>query len=245
MAKNMSSKPIYVEEIIIALQQLGGEAQAKAIKDQVTKNRGGIPAHYKRSHSYRETIQKIIEDHCPQSANYRYEAIFQKTKYGRYKLLRNTFPFSYSPSEQVKEKDISYITKIQTPQINTPIEEIILIPSEEDEEVFPEGKEIFRLHKSKERNNKLIEKAKLKKLEIDPLMHCEVCGFSFNKVYGEIGKGFIEAHHIIPIAELTSETETFIKDIVFVCSNCHRMLHRRRPWIKISELKNLLNNKTG
>lgn len=237
----MNSKPIDVEEIISALQQLGGEAQAKAIKDQVTKNRGGIPAHYKRSHSFRETIQKIIEDHCPQSANYRYEAIFQKTRRGRYKLLRNTFPFTYSHPEQVKEKDIDYTSSTPTFQTNTIIEEIIFIPSEDDEEVFPEGKEIFRLHKSKERNIKLVEKAKQKKLEVDPLMCCEACGFSFIKTYGEIGNGFIEAHHIIPIAELTAETETSIKDIVFVCSNCHRMLHRRRPWININDLKNLLN----
>lgn len=39
----MNSKSLKVEEIIIALQQLGGEAQAKIIKDQVTKNRGGNP----------------------------------------------------------------------------------------------------------------------------------------------------------------------------------------------------------
>ena len=241
----MNSKSIEVDEIIIALQQLGGEAQAKAIKDQVTKNRGGIPAHYKRSHSFRETIQKIIEDHCPQSANYRYEAIFQKTRRGRYKLLRETLPFSNSPSEQVKEKEVSFITDIQATPVETSFDKIIYIPLEEDEEVFPEGKEIFRLHKSKERNIKLVEKAKLKKIEIDSLMSCEVCGFSFIKAYGEIGKGFIEAHHIFPIAELTSETETSIKDIVFVCSNCHRMLHRRRPWIKIDDLRNILNHKTG
>jgi len=30
------------------------------------------------------------------------------------------------------------------------------------------------------------------------------------------------------------------EDIVMVCSNCHKMLHRRRPWLKIDELKNLI-----
>ncbi len=93
----MNSGQIQIEEIIKALQQLGGEAQAKEIKDKVTQNRGGIPQHYKTRHTFRETIQRIIEDYCPQSANYRYKAIFQRIRRGRYKLMRNTFPFNYEP----------------------------------------------------------------------------------------------------------------------------------------------------
>lgn len=114
--------------------------------------------------------------------------------------------------------------------------------TEEDEDVFPEGKEMYKIHKLKERNVNLIEKAKRKKYEKNPTMSCEVCGFSFVTRYGEIGLGFIEAHHIRPLSDLSSEIETRFEDIVFVCSNCHRMLHRKRPWLKIHELKNLLNN---
>ena len=62
---------IELDEIVTALRLLGGEAQAKYIKDKVTEIRGGMPAHYGRSHSYRETIQKKIEDHCPQSDNWK------------------------------------------------------------------------------------------------------------------------------------------------------------------------------
>ena len=35
--------------------------------------------------------------------------------------------------------------------------------------------------------------------------------------------------------------ETKIEEIAIVCSNCHRMLHRKRPWLKIDELKNIRN----
>jgi hypothetical protein len=31
---------------------------------------------------------------------------------------------------------------------------------------------------------------------------CEVCGLNFESRYGEIGKGFIEIHHLVPISEL-------------------------------------------
>ncbi len=93
----MNLDQINVEEIAKALQQLGGEAQANSIKDKVTQNRGGIPVHYKTRHTFRETIQRVIENHCPQSDNFKYEAIFQRVNRGRYKLLRNTFPFNYEP----------------------------------------------------------------------------------------------------------------------------------------------------
>lgn len=31
-------------------------------------------------------------------------------------------------------------------------------------------------------------------------LHCSVCGFDFEQVYGEIGRDFIEAHHTKPVA---------------------------------------------
>lgn len=121
------------------------------------------------------------------------------------------------------------------------IENVIL--EEDDELSFPEGKEIYRLHKSKERNTELIKIVKLNRLQKDKDLSCEVCNFSFSKQYGELGEGFIEAHHLFPISQLTEETETKISDIALVCSNCHRMLHRKRPWITIEGLKNIYNSK--
>jgi hypothetical protein len=110
------------------------------------------------------------------------------------------------------------------------------VVDEEEETSFLEGKECFRLHRSKERNLTLIKVAKAKYLELNKRLSCQVCDFSFEENYGELGKGFIEAHHLFPISKLTEETPTKIEDIALVCSNCHRMLHRRRPWLGIDEL---------
>ncbi|HEY1013222.1 MAG TPA: hypothetical protein VGE07_10995 [Herpetosiphonaceae bacterium] len=79
--------PVTLDEIIQALKQLGGEAQAVDIKDQVTLNRGGMPSHYSNEHSYRETIQRIIENNCPESDNYQGTTIFKKVVRGRYRLV--------------------------------------------------------------------------------------------------------------------------------------------------------------
>lgn len=114
------------------------------------------------------------------------------------------------------------------------------IKEEDDELSFPEGREKYILHKQKERNRGLIKVAKQKQLDKDPKLCCQICTFSFIDTYGQIGEGFIEAHHIYPISELTEETKTKIEDLIFVCSNCHRILHRKRPWLSDDELKDLL-----
>ena len=74
-------------------------------------------------------------------------------------------------------------------------------------------------------------------------LKCEVCGFDYYDSYGEIGRGFIEAHHTVPVSQLTGETLTKVEDIVLVCSNCHSMLHRKRPWLSIAKVKKILLNK--
>jgi predicted HNH restriction endonuclease len=109
-----------------------------------------------------------------------------------------------------------------------------------DEESFPEGKQLYKLHKFKERNRELIKLAKANYKKSKPSMNCQVCNFSFADKYGSIGGGFIEAHHTFPISLLKIETPTRLEDIVFVCANCHRMLHRKRPWITMHDLQNLL-----
>ena len=115
-----------------------------------------------------------------------------------------------------------------------------IIAEENDELAFPEGKENFRLHKSKERNRELIKAVKERRLLTDQKLCCDVCSFSFTDKYGDIGEGYIEAHHLFPISELKEETVIKMDDIALVCSNCHRMLHRRRPWLNLDNLKTML-----
>lgn len=105
---------------------------------------------------------------------------------------------------------------------------------------FPEGAATERLHTTKERNRELVSLAKDRAMEANGRLACRVCDFDFGRVYGEVGKGFIEAHHTLPLSELSGETETRPEDLALVCSNCHKMLHRRRPWLGMEELKQLL-----
>ncbi|WP_236721413.1 HNH endonuclease [Trichormus sp. NMC-1] len=70
---------------------------------------------------------------------------------------------------------------------------------------------------------------------------CYVCGFNFEKKYGEIGQGFIHVHHLIPLSEIDQEYEVDpIKDLRPVCPNCHAMIHRKNPPYTIEQIKNML-----
>lgn len=68
---------------------------------------------------------------------------------------------------------------------------------------------------------------------------CLCCGFDFEKVYGERGAGFIEIHHNKPLYSL--EEEIVINpeiDLIPVCSNCHRMIHRKKDDVlSVEEVK--------
>jgi len=56
---------------------------------------------------------------------------------------------------------------------------------------------------------------------------CQACGFNFEKFYGELGKNYIEVHHLVPLY-IKGNTHLIdpSKDLVCLCSNCHRMIHR-------------------
>lgn len=109
-----------------------------------------------------------------------------------------------------------------------------------DDEVFPEGKILTRLHKLRERNPRATKKKKDKVLAEKGRLLCEVCDFDFFEVYGELGEGFAECHHIIPIAELGGSQRTKLSDLAIVCANCHRMLHRSNPMLSIRQLREII-----
>lgn len=72
---------------------------------------------------------------------------------------------------------------------------------------------------------------------------CSVCGFDFEKEYGELGRGFIEVHHIVPVSTIRKEYVVDpIRDLRPLCSNCHSMVHRREPVVGIEELIEMRKN---
>jgi 5-methylcytosine-specific restriction enzyme A len=111
---------------------------------------------------------------------------------------------------------------------------------EELDEEFEEGKLLTRVHRYRERNSSLIRKKKKKVIEQKGKLKCEVCSFDFKDKYGELGEGFAECHHTIPVSELKDNQKTTLSDLSILCANCHRMIHRSKPMLSVPELKNQL-----
>lgn len=103
-----------------------------------------------------------------------------------------------------------------------------------------EGRVLTRVHRMRERNSMLRAARCGKAIEQTGALACEACGFDFEDAYGERGKAFIECHHVTPVSELRPGTKTSIDDLALLCSNCHRMVHVRRPWLTVEQLKELV-----
>jgi 5-methylcytosine-specific restriction protein A len=114
--------------------------------------------------------------------------------------------------------------------------------SDEDESVM-EGRYLLRFHRVRERSPKLRDKKIRSVLAHGGPLICEVCKFNFEKAYGDLGKGFIECHHVEPLHE-SGERPRTIRDLALLCSNCHHMIHRRPPWPTPSQLRDIIRTQS-
>jgi len=147
---------------------------------------------------------------------------------------------NYNEFRCLTEKAFSLIGNID---INSVLQETNLSSSVsedlqvfESEEKYFEGKKILRFTNYYERKPHLRTKAVM----IHGLT-CMACEFNFKDFYGERGDNYIEVHHIKPVSKLTEETivkpET---DMIVLCANCHRIIHRRHKVLSLTELKSII-----
>lgn len=129
-------------------------------------------------------------------------------------LLRNGFSTTYAPYTLLSDED-----------------------NEDSNEDYYEGTKIKILVNKFERDTKARDTC---------INHygavCAACKFNFKEEYGEIGKGFIHVHHLVPISEIGKSYKVDpINDLIPVCPNCHAMIHKRKPTpFTINELKEKL-----
>jgi hypothetical protein len=83
------------------------------------------------------------------------------------------------------------------------------------------------IHRSRERSLRIAKLEAALAASTNGRLRCEVpgCGFDFEAVYGELGAGFAEVHHLRPLAQMDGPVETTLDDLAVVCANCHRMIH--------------------
>jgi 5-methylcytosine-specific restriction protein A len=147
--------------------------------------------------------------------------------YERGNILAKYYPTAELPSDAVLIEDLARFLRIYQMLVET--------NDRRNQDVEPEIEGLtaaeaqgWRWHRRAERNPRLAVAAKR--------IHgftCQVCGFNFTRRYGEIGEGYIEAHHRTPFNELAARPGPTLlsarDDFIVACANCHRMLHRTRP----------------
>ena len=150
-------------------------------------------------------------------------------------------PYGYISSKAIEAYIRFYALKhnINLDAISNPDVSSTLQPDEEEEEKQRlEGRmteaKVLRRQRNRQARQQCLEASGYK---------CYICGFVFEKTYGEIGKGFLEVHHKRPISTYDEEHEIPQSELVALCSNCHSMVHRRKEAMDVDELKNIVQNK--
>ncbi len=108
-----------------------------------------------------------------------------------------------------------------------------------EEDSVLEGRYLLRFHAARERNQALRQRKIRSVLARGGALACEACQFDFGQIYGDRGRGYIECHHVEPLHE-TGERSTSINDLALLCSNCHRVIHRKPPWPTPAQLRDII-----
>jgi hypothetical protein len=188
--------PIQPSHIVEALSQLGGQAHLDQIVAKVIEI-----APLPHPDDPGASVRARIQERCSEAKSYKGDADLFESVFGigqRKGVWRLKFdPLDPSNSDAVVDA------------------------AEVDIEAN-EGRATLRIHLRRERSRKLIEAFKASLNDFS----CEACGQDMETIYGELGAGYIEAHHRIPVAAIEDGEKTRLTDLAALCANCHRIIHR-------------------
>lgn len=115
------------------------------------------------------------------------------------------------------------------------------------EAYITEGLQSSKTVKHRQRSRKLRdEKVKELKQTLNGRVACIACGFDFSETYDGHGQDYIEIHHLEPVhlMDVNGNTQKLLealRKVVPLCSNCHRMVHKKRDKpLTIEKLKKII-----
>jgi len=163
-------------------------------------------------------------------------------------LLNNTRFTENTPNEYKEWVTLGKLTSVKR-LVDTIVEQELIAPQGDfDSNVFSGDTEIDV--DQYEGNRKLVLTNKYERSTIarqkcieryGPI--CQACGLDFEKLYGELGKGFIHVHHVVPMNEIGENYKVdYKKDLIPVCPNCHAMLHRKLDGknVSVAQLRRII-----
>lgn len=199
---------------------------------------------------YRQTAVKVLRDRArdlrarmadPESYLYEINLGASNSKgLAKYYEAANVIACYYDlhslPTEERLREDLNGMLKIYQDLVFGDLM-IEMESNDEQAPVFVEEQKKIGFHARIERNGQVARKVKERKD-----CRCEVCGLSFEEMYGEIGRNFIEVHHLVPIAKLDGRRTKINLETGFavLCSNCHRMIHKMPDPSDLGGLRKLI-----
>lgn len=144
-------------------------------------------------------------------------------------LDSNSHPLSEKQKKKRKkrQKPVATVTTTATPQ-----------PTSSPESAIPEPKEYDKMEGAKHQESVVRyerDRGNRKACVAHYGYVCQVCGMDFAKAYGELGKEYIEVHHLHPVSQGERKVNP-IEDLIPLCANCHSMIHRQED---VSDWKGL------
>lgn len=226
VGKVTNAEVLTVEQAAAALKQFKSKGWTAVMRHEVESAGGRVKTldHSLRAPTeifnirFRPNALKVFAQPVPVPAHARVR------KLPRYQLFAATDKDYRTFQEKTRQVALTHTTAL------------IIAPQLE----FPEGAKVQRVHEDRERKPALVRHKKALVLQRTGKLACEACGFVFARTYGEVGEDFIECHHTVPVSELKPGHKTKPEDVVLLCSNCHRMVHRKRPWLTLPNLSKLL-----
>ena len=100
-------------------------------------------------------------------------------------------------------------------------------PTSYEDRIWVEGNRNRKIHLRRERNSRAALEKKEVFREEHGRLYCERCNMVPEEIYGLYGDACIEVHHKIPLSDSESARGTRLEDLMCVCANCHRVLHRK------------------
>jgi len=180
-----------------------------------------------RAANFRAMLGKEIADYPELSIDLRPSDPTNDTAfYEAGNICAKFYPLGYLPNEAQLVWDLTNMVQLYEALIQGETNSEVsntTVEGDEPPEMAYEDATRFRMHKRIERNAGLAKAVK---------KHhgytCQVCDTNFEARYGEIGKEYIEAHHLKPLATLKGKKVAMdpTKDFAVLCANCHRMIHR-------------------
>ena len=102
------------------------------------------------------------------------------------------------------------------------------LPPDPEERSWAEGNKRLVSHLRSERSLGLARAKRREFKREHGRLYCEKCELIPEEVYGfGTGESCIEVHHMLPLSADHGVRKTTLKDLICVCANCHRIIHRK------------------